>query len=126
MVDRIGAYYFTPMGVVRTTGFSKGEKGRAEITYVRLAKTTQFRNFYAWGTVLQQDTINWIRLNIEDFPNSADKQLPYVFDLFFDIKRMSQLRKSFQYEDTDELLKLMRNHNIRFERRDKHAKPRRY
>lgn len=125
MVDYIGTYYSTPLGVVYTVAYNQGEVGPA-ITYVRLVKTTQFRNFYSRESILREKTADWVRLDIEDFPNSADKQLPYVFDLFFDIKRMSHLRRAFQYENSKKLLEMMRKHNIQFERRNKHAKPRRY
>ena len=115
----IGTFYQTEFGVVETYGFN----GRDEIiSWFRLKKTKGFRNFYESGCSKYSETKNWKRLDIEDFPDSIDHVLPYSFDLFYDIKRMSELRRAFIYENSDELLEMMRNHGIRFKKRAKIAK----
>lgn len=121
MVDTIGAFYATPFGVVRTTGWD-GKQSPAIISWVKISKTRQFNNFYKWGSIAQDDTSDWKKLNITDFPESVDARLPYVFDLLFDIKAMSQLRRAFRYENKQELLELMRSNGIRFKKRKEVAK----
>lgn len=39
----------------------------------------------------------WIeRGDLKDYPNNPDKLLPYVFDLFFDIKKDERVKKSYR------------------------------
>lgn len=116
MVDVIGCFYQTPFGVVRTNSYSTLDNEKI-IGWYKIKKTKGFKNYYQFGSVKQSETINWVRLNIEDFPESVDRVLPYSFDLFFDIKRMSQLRKAFSYEDKESLLETMKTHNITFKKR---------
>lgn len=39
-----------------------------------------------------QEVLKWTQLAVNDFPNSRDPRLAYVFDLHWDVKRVSQLR----------------------------------
>jgi hypothetical protein len=59
------------------------------------------------------------RNDLQDFPNASDPRLPHVFDLLFDIKRMSQLRSALGgwncSVDQTELRALMAKHNIECE-----------
>lgn len=116
MVDTIGAYYSTPFGVVNTYSWDGREK---TIGWLKIRKAKGFCNFYEFGSTKEEDAKDWVKLNVEDFPESVDKRLPYVFDLIFDIKRMSQLRRAFRNEDRRELLELMKETGVRFEKRKK-------
>jgi len=115
----IGVFYQTNFGVVQTYGFSRREGSSFIIAWYKFKKTKGFRNFYEWGSSKDSETKDWKRLNIDDFPESVDKTLPYSFDLFFDIKRMSQLRNAFRYENPQELLEMMKNHGVFFKKRIK-------
>lgn len=112
----IGTFYQTEFGVVRTIGFNRPEE---IISWYKLKKTAGFRNFYEHGCSKYSETKDWERIDVKDFPDSVDTVLPYSFDLFFDIKRMSELRRAFRHEDSDELLEMMRNHGVRFKKRVK-------
>jgi hypothetical protein len=116
MVDCIGVFYKTPFGVVKTLSYSKRTE-ETIIGWVKIRRTKGFRNYYQSGFTKQSETKDWVRLTLKDFPESVDNVLPYSFDLFFDIKRMSQLRKAFSYEDSEELLEMMKNHNIKFKKK---------
>jgi hypothetical protein len=50
--------------------------------------------------------------DLNDFPNSSDPRLPYVFDLFWDLKRVSELRYGLEHghEDSD----LIRDEMVRW------------
>lgn len=113
----IGTFYQTEFGVVKTYGFSGPEE---IISWYKLKKTKGFNNFYEHGCSKYSETKDWERIDVKDFPDSVDTALPYSFDLYYDIKRMSELRRAFRYEDSDELLEMMRNHGIRFKKRVKH------
>lgn len=113
----IGAFYQTEFGVVRTYGGNVLEKS---ILWYKLKKTKGFNNFYEYGCSKYSETKDWERIDVKDFPDSVDAVLPYSFDLFFDIKRMSQLREAFNYKNSGELLDMMQNHGIRFKKRAKH------
>lgn len=39
----------------------------------------------------KETVASWTQLCVSDFPNSSDPKLPYVFDLHWDIKRISNL-----------------------------------
>lgn len=114
----IGVFYQTDFGVVKTYGAMRTEDYRI-ISWYKIKKTKGFHNFYQQGETKDSETKNWKRLNIDDFPESVDHVLPYSFDLFFDIKRMSQLRNAFRYENPQELLEMMKSHGIFFKKRVK-------
>jgi hypothetical protein len=50
------------------------------------------------------------RRDLKDFPNAIDPRLPHEFDLFYDIKYMSQLKREICHSDG--LKKLMQAHGI--------------
>jgi hypothetical protein len=54
------------------------------------------------------------RTDLKDFPNAIDPRLPYSFDLFFDIKTMSQLKRALNECSCreNELREMMNDHNI--------------
>jgi len=43
-----------------------------------------------------EEVKKWKHLNINDFPNAKNPKVPYSFDLFFDIKRESDLKAAMQ------------------------------
>jgi hypothetical protein len=118
-ISVVGVFYSTPFGIVKTYGFTTKDDGQKYIIWYKLKKTKNFTNYYEQGSTIAKDTSTWNRLNISDFPDSVDPTLPYSFDLFFDIKSMSALRRAFQYEDTCELLEMMRQHGIKFRKKIK-------
>lgn len=78
----IGAYHELPSGkIAYTYGFSKGV-----ISY-------RFED-YTYSSCDQFEYNTWIyRPDLNDFPDSKDPVLPYVFDLFWDLKRISDLKR---------------------------------
>lgn len=110
----IGGYYSTKRGVVRLTYVDNIGK---MVGWTSLKKTKGVRYKYQHGMDLIETAKDWVELDITDFPESVDKTLPYVFDLLYDIKTMSQLRRELKYEHKQELLELMKDHGIRFEKK---------
>lgn len=48
-----------------------------------------------------------------DFTDPVDPRLPYVFDLYYDVKTISMLRQHIEYEGMDRKLEtLIKEHNI--------------
>lgn len=48
-----------------------------------------------------------------DFTDPVDPRLPYVFDLYYDVKTVSALKQHIEYEGVDQTLRqLMIEHNI--------------
>lgn len=115
MISKIGVFYATPFGVVRTVGWD-GRQNPPMISWYKLSGTKRFSNLYSSGVTPQSDTADWVELRVADFPGSVDAVLPYSFDLFYDIKRMSQLRRAFRNESKSELLAMMRKHGISFKK----------
>lgn len=110
----IGGYYSTRYGVVRVNHIDNIGK---RVWWTKIRKTKGIRYKYEHGADLIEHTKDWVLLDITDFPESPDKQLPYVFDLLFDIKTMSQLRRELKNEHKQELLELMKDYGIRFEKK---------
>lgn len=53
-----------------------------------------------------EEVMQWTMLAVNDFPNSKDPRLAYVFDLHWDVKRVSELR-SVDDEDKNEMAVLL-------------------
>lgn len=102
----IGAFYELPDGrIVRTTGWH----GRDNT----ISFYTDSPGGRKAGVCLFKTCENWKRrTDLRDFPNASDPRLPYVFDLWWDIKYMSDLRRHLLYDDDSELRELMQKHNI--------------
>lgn len=64
---------------------------------------------------LLSETATWkLRDDLHDFPNARDPILPYVFDLFWDIKYRSQLvRQVNGHDDEADIREQMAKHDIR-------------
>lgn len=67
-----------------------------------------------YGKATHAEYATWKhRRDLKDFPNARDPLLPYVFDLYWDIKYLSELRRAVQdewFEDRAELLKQIEKH----------------
>lgn len=78
----VGAFYRRsqkPLDVVRTTGGSPG----------------RIHGYDAKGKPFEttpEGMRSWTLLRANDFPHSPDPRLPYVFDLHWDVKYVSQLQ----------------------------------
>ena len=99
----VGAFFETPDGrIARTYGAS-----RLKVMYY-------FDDGEGGREADQAEYQTWkIRNDLRDFPNARDPRLPYVFDLFWDIKYMSDLKRELDgHEDEDEIRDCMRNHGI--------------
>jgi len=47
----------------------------------------------------------WVLTEFRDFPNAKDPRLPYVFDLFWDLKYTSELKRELLKPDCDQEIK---------------------
>lgn len=55
----------------------------------------------------------WALTELRDFPNAKDPRLPYVFDLFWDLKYTSDLQRELKKPDCDqEIRDKAREHNF--------------
>lgn len=99
----IGAFYRTSSGEIVKTwrGFDD---------QVGCYKDDGSPSFY----VTVAEMANWERLHIRDFPNARDPLLPYSFDLFWDIKHMSELKRALleDHDDLEEIEEMMATHGI--------------
>jgi hypothetical protein len=94
----IGTFYqrsTDPMDIVYTVG------GGPNNIYGYDAKQVSFN-------ATPEKVMTWTQLAVNDFPHSSDPRLPYVYDLHWDIKRISQLRfmDPREREEIEELLVL--------------------
>ena len=92
------------------------ELGNGEITKtygsnsVKRTISHYFDGHENYAVTLYPDTRDWKkRDDLKDFPDSKDPRLPYVFDLFWDIKQESELKKlmqefSYGSEDYDSVM----------------------
>ena len=106
MNNTIGIHYELPDGRIAYTYGWSGTEGT--ISYY-------FDDNKGGRTVTQDEFNTWKpRRDLKDFPDARDPRLPYVFDLFWDIKCVSQLKRelSWGHEDEKEIRKRMREHNI--------------
>lgn len=99
----IGTFYKIPSGeVVYTYGWD----GRKKEVHYR-TEDGPGRN------ATEKEVATWERLHIRDFPNAKDPRLPYVFDLLWDIKYMSQLRRELRgHVDEKEIRQTMKEHGV--------------
>ena len=105
--DTIGIHYELPDGrIVYTCGFSK--KGPVPII------TYFFDNDSGQHIVTGTEFQKWKpRRDLRDFPNARDPRLPYCFDLFWDIKYISQLKATVRgHIDETDIRKMMLDHGI--------------
>ena len=94
MSIRLGSYYATDTG---------------EIVYAYGVREGKVMYRYEDDTDTPEVTIDdvnerWKLTDLRDFPNARDPRLPYVFDLFWDIKYLSELKHELAKEDCEETL----------------------
>lgn len=94
----VGAYYETPNGIAYVYGC--GPEG---VTY-RCDDDEDRPN-----VSIEEVVSTWkIRRDLKDFPNARDPRLPYVFDLFWDIKYTSELKAiisgKWDHDERDEII----------------------
>lgn len=85
----VGAYYELPCGKIAYTFGSNTEK----VSY-------RFEQGPSLSISHQEVLDTWTRRDdLRDFPNAIDPRLPYVFDLFWDIKYTSELKEVLRSKD---------------------------
>jgi hypothetical protein len=108
MNQTIGIYYELPDGkIVYTYGYM-GNGIKNTISYY-------FDDNEDSKTVDQDEFDTWKpRGDLKDFPNAKDPRLPYVFDLYWDIKYTSQLKQELKlgHPDEKEIREKMKELNI--------------
>lgn len=75
--------------------FYQRTKDPRDVVYAVGGSTIRVRGYDVNGKLFDsshEEVMQWTMLAVNDFPNSPDPRLVYVFDLHWDIKRVSQLR----------------------------------
>jgi hypothetical protein len=89
--------------IVRIYGFN-----RHHVMWYTLTGNNGRTNLFEYGTTSIVEASKWKeRYDLADFPGSVDPPLPYEFDLFFDLKTVSQLPSFLKECDSDELEEIM-------------------
>lgn len=102
----IGIFYEAPDGRIAK---SYGWEGKAGLV------SAYFDDDAGSFTVAEKEfRTDWKpRPDLGDFPNARDPRLPYVFDLFWDIKRRSELLVMLASgEDHEEVTQTMGRHGV--------------
>lgn len=92
MSIRLGSYYETDTG---------------EIVYVFGVSDGKLMYFYDDDRVHTPEVTvdhlhkHWKLTDLRDFPSARDPRLPYVFDLFWDIKYLSELKRELAKPDCE-------------------------
>ena len=98
--DTIGIYYELPNGKIAYTYGWNGIKKEVSYYFENEKPRVVTENvFQTWKP----------RKDLKDFPNSKDPVLPYDFDLYYDLKRMSDLIDFVDQEDNPEVLQHLRS-----------------
>jgi len=109
MNDVVGIFYETPEGtVLKTYGFRKDPETKKNVVLAYTEDGTHVE-------ISDEDFQTWRpRQDLKLFPGSTDKCLPYVFDLLYDIKYLSQLKRHLEYgcDEQKELIALMKKEKI--------------
>lgn len=103
----IGIFYELPDGrIARTYGWSGTSR---MVAYY-------FDTDEPRGSISSDDMADWKqRRDLTDFPNARDPRLPYVFDLFWDLKHISELNqvlRAGEHDDIDEIRAMVTEHNL--------------
>ena len=118
------AYYELPNGkIARAISWHGGRNGdNPSVGYY-------FDDDKGGRVALEEEWSKWKRrLDLRDFPNARDPRLPYVFDLLWDIKYISDLKRALEQgeittqdiqgvfikKDDQELRALLKTHKISF------------
>ena len=121
----IGVFYERPDGVVVRVNGCRNVPSVAGTVAMRISYYTD--DFpVKTGNVDEATFRTWKRRkDLNDFPNAKDPRLPYVFDLFWDIKYTSELKHALRHghDDLDEIKEAMQTHGISISIQSKQAKP---
>jgi hypothetical protein len=102
----IGAFYELPDGrIARTFGWDG--KTREAAYYFDTDEPRRSAN--------EEEIAAWVRRDdLTDFPNARDPRVPWNFDLHWDIKHLSELKRAlrFGHEDIDEIRAMVVEHNL--------------
>ncbi len=103
----IGAFYELPDGrIVRTYGWGGSTR---RVSY-------RFDTDDAPGSIFEDDMVDWkLRRDLSDFPNARDPRIPYEFDLYWDLKHMSELERVLRardHDDIDEICALVASYGL--------------
>ena len=75
---------------------------------------TWYDNEGTYGHASHAEYATWKpRHDLKDFPNARDPLLPYVFDLYWDIKYLSELKRALQdqrFFDLEDLEAMVKDH----------------
>lgn len=106
MNDTVGIFYELPCGrIAKTYGFNKPKQ---QISYYfddnNGSHTVSVELFQSWKP----------RPDLTDFPNARDPKLPYEFDLYWDIKYLSELQQAIfhNHDDLDAIQQAVTRHQI--------------
>ena len=102
----VGVYYELPDGRIAYTYGVNGP--RKCVSYY-------FDDDNGSHTVSFDEIRTWKRrTDLRDFPNARDPRLPCTFDLFWDIKYLSDLREAISnnHDELDSIRQAMAEHNI--------------
>lgn len=112
----VGGYYAMPDGNI---AYVYGN-GMGKFSYSTCnGKEITGHNDRPWS-----EFVGWSeKLDLKDFPNQFDPRLPYDFDLFYDIKRLSQLKwhlnpaneSDFSSDDLADMREMAKTHNINWQ-----------
>jgi hypothetical protein len=103
----IGAYYELEHGAI---AYLVGWNGR---TQEGEYKTDNGECITYHDVTLAEFSVWKIRRDLHDFPNASDPRLPYVFDLFWDLKYISDLKRELAaHDDETSIREKMVEHNI--------------
>ncbi|HLD90796.1 MAG TPA: hypothetical protein VI911_07275 [Patescibacteria group bacterium] len=107
----VGAFYELPDGTIAYTyGYSNKDENAAVVSYYTLPYG-EIRRYKA--TTVDKVALWKKRPDLKDFPNSKDPKLPYAFDLYYDIKYLSDLKRELLgHPKEKQLRKLMAVHNV--------------
>ena len=102
----VGVYYELPDGrIAYTYGFNGTSK---TVVYY-------FDDDNGSHSVSYDEIQTWkMRRDLKDFPNARDPRLPYVFDLYWDLKYLSDLKAAIEnnHDDLDSIRAAMTDHSI--------------
>lgn len=104
----IGAYYELDNGSIAYLVHWNGPAKTGEY------KTDNGKKVSYHPVSLEQFQTWTVRRDLHDFPNASDPRLPYVFDLYWDLKYTSDLKRELAGHDAeDEIRQTMAEHKIK-------------
>lgn len=90
----IGAYYFKPDGICVYVYACHNDENGIPYYYYREEEKDGSK-------ILAKDCQDWVISTSGDYPNTKDPRVPYIFDLIWDIKRVSDIKKHIECYPND-------------------------